>query len=153
MSQGNLQATQPDNETTNSCSESFVGDEPLRPETQEEVSVSPASTSTFTGEGVQSEPRVSVPQRARKPLNTALLNVEQQKLDYLKQKMKGNRTSFPMKMSVFSKVCFLTFSSSPCVQTGSGTHPASYPMGTGGKARPWRDADHSPPSSAEVKNE
>jgi hypothetical protein len=26
-------------------------------------------------------------------------------------------------------------------------------MGTGGKARPGRDADHSPPSSAEVKNE
>jgi hypothetical protein len=50
------------------------------------------------------------------------------------------------------------FSSSPCVQTGSGVHPASYPMGTGGsfpggKARPGRDADHSPPSSAEVKNE
>jgi hypothetical protein len=50
------------------------------------------------------------------------------------------------------------FSSSPCVQTGSGAHPASYPMGTGGpfpggKARPGRDADHSPPSSAEVKNE
>jgi hypothetical protein len=50
------------------------------------------------------------------------------------------------------------FSSSPCVQTGSGAHPASYPMGTGGsfpggKARPRRDADHSPPSSAEVKNE
>jgi hypothetical protein len=48
------------------------------------------------------------------------------------------------------------FSSSPCVQTGPG--PASYPMGTGGsfpggKARPGRDADHSPPSSAEVKNE
>jgi hypothetical protein len=46
------------------------------------------------------------------------------------------------------------FSSSPCVQTGSGVHPASYPMGTGtggpfpgGKARPGRDADHSPPSS------
>jgi hypothetical protein len=42
------------------------------------------------------------------------------------------------------------FSSSPCVQTGSGAHPASYPMGTGGpfpggKARPGRDADHSPP--------
>jgi hypothetical protein len=36
------------------------------------------------------------------------------------------------------------------VQNGSGTHPASYPMGTrdsflGGKA------DHSPPSSTEVK--
>jgi hypothetical protein len=35
------------------------------------------------------------------------------------------------------------------VQTGSGAHPASYPMGTGGqfpggKARPGRDADHSP---------
>jgi hypothetical protein len=49
-------------------------------------------------------------------------------------------------------------SSSPCVQTGSGAHPASYPMGTGdsfpgGKARLGRDADHSPPSSAEVKNE
>jgi hypothetical protein len=38
------------------------------------------------------------------------------------------------------------FSSSPCVQTGSGAHPASYPMGAErGKARPGRDADHSPP--------
>jgi hypothetical protein len=50
------------------------------------------------------------------------------------------------------------FSSSPCVQTGSEAHPAPYPMGTGGpfpggKAQPGRDADHSPPSSAEVKNE
>jgi hypothetical protein len=52
------------------------------------------------------------------------------------------------------------FSSSPCVQTGSeaGWAPASYPVGTGGsfpggKARPGRDADPSPPSSAEVKNE
>jgi hypothetical protein len=50
------------------------------------------------------------------------------------------------------------FSSSPCVQTGSGAHPASYPMCTGGpfpggKARPGRDADHSPPSSAEVNYE
>jgi hypothetical protein len=50
------------------------------------------------------------------------------------------------------------FSSSPCVQTGSGDHPASYPIYTGGsfpgnKARPGRDTDHSPPSSAEVKNE
>jgi hypothetical protein len=39
------------------------------------------------------------------------------------------------------------------VQTGSGAHPASCPMGTGGKARPGRDADHWPPSSAEVVNE
>jgi hypothetical protein len=46
----------------------------------------------------------------------------------------------------------------PCVHTGSEAHPASCPMGTGGpfpggKARPGSDADHSPPSSAEVKNE
>jgi hypothetical protein len=46
------------------------------------------------------------------------------------------------------------FSSSPCVQTGSEAHPASYPMGTErGKARPGREADHSLPSSAEVKYE
>jgi hypothetical protein len=50
------------------------------------------------------------------------------------------------------------FSSSLCVQTGSGSHPASCTMGTGGpfpggKARPGRDADHSPLSSAEVVNE
>jgi hypothetical protein len=41
---------------------------------------------------------------------------------------------------------------------GSEAHPASYPMSTGGpfpggKARPGRDADHSHPSSAEVKYE
>jgi hypothetical protein len=45
-----------------------------------------------------------------------------------------------------------------CVQTGPGAHPTSCPMGTGGpfprgKARPGHDADHSPPSSAEVMNE
>jgi hypothetical protein len=46
------------------------------------------------------------------------------------------------------------FPFSPCIQTGSGAHPASYPMGTErGKARPGREADHSPPSSAEVKYE
>jgi hypothetical protein len=50
------------------------------------------------------------------------------------------------------------FSSSLCVQTGSEAHPASCKIGTGGtfpggKARPGRDADHSPPSSAEVENE
>jgi hypothetical protein len=31
--------------------------------------------------------------------------------------------------------------------------PISYTMGTGGKARPGRGADHWPPSSAEVENE
>jgi hypothetical protein len=40
------------------------------------------------------------------------------------------------------------FSCSLCVQTSSGSHPVSYPMGTGGpfpggKARPGREADHS----------
>jgi hypothetical protein len=33
---------------------------------------------------------------------------------------------------------------------GTGGHPSSFP---GGKARSGRDADHSPPSSAEVKYE
>jgi hypothetical protein len=52
----------------------------------------------------------------------------------------------------------MDFSSSLCFQTGSEAHPASCTMGTGGpfpgaKARPGRDADHSPPSSAEVENE
>jgi hypothetical protein len=41
------------------------------------------------------------------------------------------------------------------VQTGSGAHPPSYPMGTMGSfpgvKRPGREADHSPPSSAEGK--
>jgi hypothetical protein len=50
------------------------------------------------------------------------------------------------------------FPSSLCVEIGSGAHPASCAMGTGGpfhggKARPGRDADHSPLSSAEVVNE
>jgi hypothetical protein len=50
------------------------------------------------------------------------------------------------------------FSSILCVQTDSGAHPASCTMGSGVlspgvKARPGRDADHSPPSSAEVENE
>jgi hypothetical protein len=44
------------------------------------------------------------------------------------------------------------FLSSLCVQTSTEAHPASYPTDTGGKARPKRDADHSPPSSVEVKN-
>jgi hypothetical protein len=41
-------------------------------------------------------------------------------------------------------------------QTGSGAHPASYPMGTEGSfpgvKRPGREADRSPTSNAEVKN-
>jgi hypothetical protein len=41
------------------------------------------------------------------------------------------------------------------VQNGSGAHPASYPMGSRGSVPgvKWlgREADHSPPSGAEVK--
>jgi hypothetical protein len=41
------------------------------------------------------------------------------------------------------------------VQTGSGVHPTSYKMGTGGSfqgvKRQEREVDHSPPTSAEVK--
>jgi hypothetical protein len=41
-------------------------------------------------------------------------------------------------------------------QTGSGVHPASYPMGTGDSSqevkRSGREANHSLPSNAEVKN-
>jgi hypothetical protein len=48
------------------------------------------------------------------------------------------------------------FSLRHSVHTGSGAHTASYPMGIRGSfprgKRPLREADHSPPSSAEVKN-
>jgi hypothetical protein len=41
------------------------------------------------------------------------------------------------------------------IQTGPGAHPVSYPMDNGGPfsgvKRPRREADHSPPTSAEVK--
>jgi hypothetical protein len=50
------------------------------------------------------------------------------------------------------------FPYSLCGHTGSGAHPASCTMCTGGpfpgaKARPGRDADHSHPSSVEVEYE
>jgi hypothetical protein len=49
------------------------------------------------------------------------------------------------------------FSLSHHIQTGSGAHLASYPMGNGilspGVKRMGREADHSPPSSAEIKKE
>jgi hypothetical protein len=48
------------------------------------------------------------------------------------------------------------FSPLHSVQTDSGAHPTSYPMSTGGSfpgvKRPVREAVHSPPTSAEVKN-
>jgi hypothetical protein len=50
------------------------------------------------------------------------------------------------------------FSSNLCVQTGSGANPTSRTTSTrgpfpGGKERPGRDTDNSPPSSAEIDNE
>jgi hypothetical protein len=61
---------------------------------------------------------------------------------------RGSRVRFPTRAG--------NFSLHHCVQNGSGAHPVSYPMGTGGSflgvKRPGREADHSPSSSAEVKN-
>jgi hypothetical protein len=62
----------------------------------------------------------------------------------------------PCTVAVVSPTEAEDFSSNLCVQTGSGAHPASCTIGTGGsfpggKGRPGRDADHSPPSSAEVE--
>jgi hypothetical protein len=61
-------------------------------------------------------------------------------------------------IGVWSPAGAKDFSSNLCVQTGSGAHPDSCKMGTGGlfprgKAQPGHDADHSPLSSAEVVNE
>jgi hypothetical protein len=61
---------------------------------------------------------------------------------------RGSRVQFPAGAG--------NFSLHHRVQYCSGTHRASYPMGTGVLSlrvkRPGREADHSPPSSAEVKN-
>jgi hypothetical protein len=61
---------------------------------------------------------------------------------------RGFRVRFPARAGNFS----LHY----CVQNGSGAHPASYPMGTRGSfpgvKRPEHEVDHSPPSSAEIKN-
>jgi hypothetical protein len=61
-------------------------------------------------------------------------------------------------VEVRSPVGAKDFSYSLFVQTGSGAHPASCTMGTGGpfpgaEVRQGRDADHSPPSSAKVEYE
>jgi hypothetical protein len=59
----------------------------------------------------------------------------------------GSRVRFPAGV--------VNFSLHHRVQNGSGAHPASYPVGTRGSLpgvkRPGREADHSSPSSAEVK--
>jgi hypothetical protein len=60
---------------------------------------------------------------------------------------RGSRVRFPAGAGNFSLY--------HRVQNGSGAHPASYPMGNRGSFRgvkqPGREADHSPPSSTEVK--
>jgi hypothetical protein len=62
---------------------------------------------------------------------------------------RGSRVRFPAGAG--------NFSLHHRVQNGSGAHPASYPLDrvTGalslGVKRPWREADHSPPSNAEFK--
>jgi hypothetical protein len=60
---------------------------------------------------------------------------------------RGSRVRFPAEAG--------NFSLHHRVQNGSGAHSASYPMGTRGffpgVKRLGHEADHSPPSSAEVK--
>jgi hypothetical protein len=60
---------------------------------------------------------------------------------------RGARVRFPTEAG--------NFSLHHRVQNGSGTHPASYPMGIGdlclGIKLPGRECDHSSPSSDEVK--
>jgi hypothetical protein len=60
---------------------------------------------------------------------------------------RGSRVRFPAGAG--------NFSLHHRIQNGSDAHPASYPMGTGvsfpGVKWPGREADHSPPSSAGVK--
>jgi hypothetical protein len=60
---------------------------------------------------------------------------------------RGSRVRFPAEAG--------NFSLHHSVQNGFWAHPVSYPMGTRdlslGVKRPGREADHSPPSSAEVK--
>jgi hypothetical protein len=70
---------------------------------------------------------------------------------FLKQEP-GSSVSIVSDYGVRSPTEVEDFSSTLCVHTGSEAHPASCTTGTGGKARPGRDADHSSPSSAEIKN-
>jgi hypothetical protein len=75
---------------------------------------------------------------------------------------KYSTQNFVNNLDLFKIIFFLSsekdFSSILCVQTGSGAHPASCTMGTGGpipggKPRPGRDTVHLSPSNAEIKNE
>jgi hypothetical protein len=62
----------------------------------------------------------------------------------------GNRSGWTIREQITVQAKF-----SESVQIGPGAHPASYSKYTGsvpGVKRPWRDNDHSPTSSAEVKD-
>jgi hypothetical protein len=67
--------------------------------------------------------------------------------DLLLETDQGSRVHFPVGAG--------NFSLHHCVLNSFGAHPASYQMGARGSflglKRPEREADHSPPSSAEVK--
>jgi hypothetical protein len=60
-----------------------------------------------------------------------------------------------MVRGIFGFIYFYKCSLLHIVQTGSGVHPTSYKMGTGGSflgvKRQGREVDHSPPTSAEIK--
>jgi hypothetical protein len=62
----------------------------------------------------------------------------------------------PVWSAVRAPKCSGNFSLHHRVQTGSGANPAFFPMGTRvaflGVKRPGHEADHSPPTSAKVKN-
>jgi hypothetical protein len=116
------------------------------------------------------KPLSSIPAPFKLTLNSATLKYTRSKLKLI---LRGLRTTGSRRSSVSivsdyglddrafevrSSAGTKDFSSSLCVQTGSGAHPASCPMGTGGpspgsKARPGCDANHSRPSSAEVMKE
>jgi hypothetical protein len=74
-----------------------------------------------------------------------LLALDSQYSNWLRAGRPRSRSSSPGKVKSFLHV----------VQTGSGVHPASYLMGTGGSSprvkQLGREADDSPPTSAEVK--
>jgi hypothetical protein len=67
--------------------------------------------------------------------------------------MISNCSYIKLHSSKLSEILLKIFSFIHCVQTASGAHPVSYPMAYSlGVNLPGREADHSPPSSAEVKN-
>jgi hypothetical protein len=82
--------------------------------------------------------------------------VERKSLNYIRMDLATQFTLPHWTTGVRSPAEARNFFSSFCFQTSSEAHPAFCPRGTGvpfsgGRARPGRDADHSPPSSV-VRN-